>query len=180
MPQRHKRDKIMPKPQGMAAWLVEDAYISDDDLLKMIDSIPREEAEIFRDRISKGGKQSALVWLVTVGSKRVWCAFVGGTPDLKVTRVGQLTLNALARLPGVSPNATVNLSYIRDASRFEPMVGRVLMGAQDGSLVCFLGDVAGVLDGLIFPYMDPMGQVKAGVEVDAAGWPRQWRPLRPQ
>lgn len=168
----------MSKPQGMAAWLVEDAYISDHDLSQIIDLLP--ESEIFRDRVSKGGKQCALVWLVTVGSKRVWCAFVGGTPDMKVTRMGQLTLNALARLLGVAPNATLNMSYIRDASRFEPMVGSVLMGAQHGSIVCFLGDVGGVLDGLIFPYMAPMGHVKAAVEIDAAGWPREWRPLRAQ
>jgi hypothetical protein len=170
----------MPKPEGTIAWLVEDAFIPDDELLKSLPSLPRELALTFRKRIAAGGKQVALVWLVTRGRKRVWCAFAGGSMDsgeLMMTEVGQLTLCALAHLPGLPANAPLILGFISRPERFEPYVGRILSGAPDDSVVCFFGDVAGALDGLPFPYMSPMGQVKAAVEIDDAGWPRHWRPL---
>lgn len=53
----------------------------------------------------------------------------------------------------------------------------MLEQASDQSLICFLGDMVGELDGLDPEYMKPMGLVKAAVEINAAGLPVEWKPI---
>src|SRR5262249_44928324 len=134
--------------------------------------------------LAPGSKAAALVFLVTDGARRLWTAFAGGRSDdktgLLLTEVGQMTLAALTHLPGVPSDSVLNLAFISSAARFDPVVSRVLSSARDRSLVGFIGDMAGELDGLLFPYMEPDGAVKAAVELTAAGWPIEWQPLRPR
>ena len=133
-------------------------------------------------QLAPATKVVALVWLVTNGSRRLWCAFAGGQPDAKqgllLTPVGSMTLAALTGLPGIPCNNALSLAFITSAARFEPMVSRVLSDAPDRSLVCFVGDMSDELDGLAFPYMRPQGSVKAAVELSASGWPVEWKPFK--
>jgi hypothetical protein len=166
------RARTQTRPQHLRSWLVSDAWI------------PPDLVKKYGCPCRPGFKAAAFVFLVTNGPHRLWCAFAGGRADDKagvlLTEVGQMTLAALTHLPGLPPDDTLNLAFISSAARFDPVVGRVLSAAPDRSLVGFIGDMAGALDGLLFPYMKPQGAVKAAVELTAAGWPIEWQPLRPQ
>ncbi len=162
------------KPAGMSTWLVEDAYIAEEELRKHLPDAPAD----LKQHLARGAKPFAVVWLIVIGPKRLWCAFCRGNEKAEMTPVGALTLHALTNLPALpSPKPALNLAYISGPSRFEPMVTRVLSDADDKSLVAFLGDMQGALDGPVFLYMQPQGRVKAAVELTAGGWPVRWIPL---
>jgi hypothetical protein len=168
------------RPDGMTAWLIEDAYIPNDLLLKIINKCSTRNSEIdawLRERIDKGGKHTAWVYLVTLAGKRLWCAFAGGNDELEMTPIGSMTCAALLKLPGVPPKLPLMFAHISRARNFDWFVSRTLMKMPDQSLICFIGDMAGELDALDLEYMKPIGLVKAAVKINAAGWPVEWRPL---
>ena len=172
----------MPKTiQGSTAWLVDDAHIPNDVMLKALDDgiMRTDQAELMRERIAKGGKQNAMVFLVTIGPKRLWCAFVGGSFDgeVLITPIGRLTLAALSSLPGVPGMSPIVICHIASAARLAPVATDVLLNSPDGSLIAFVGDVANELDGIDLEFMSAMGSVKAGVEIDSSGWPIEFCPL---
>lgn len=171
-------------------WLVRDAVIPDDALRHVLEEAEFQpgNGQVVRDQLetarAKNVNMAAIVWLVVMGSKHVWCAFAGASPDrdspygFKFTPAGFLTASALMNLPGISPaEATPVLSRIDSPSRFKPVVDGTLAEAPDRSLIIFMGDVAGALDGLEFKHLPPRGMVNAAVELDGAGWPKEWWPL---
>jgi hypothetical protein len=158
----------------MLSWLIENALIPADVILKAAreGGIPSELA----DRTIRGGKLNALVWLVTLGPKRVYCAFAGLDIAGHLTPAGSLTFGALVSLP-VPDQEPVTLVPIASVAHLLSVVPRTLARVRDCTLVCFLGDVGWELDGHDWDCMDAQGSVRLPVDVNAAGWPLKFKPF---
>jgi hypothetical protein len=173
-----KMNPATRRPHGMTVWLVEDTYISGDPS-EIASMMPADTAQKLRGWLAAGRKMTALVWLVVIGSRRMWCAFCGGDAEARMTPVGAKTLPASTSLPGLpATGLRIDFAFISGPERFEPVVTKVLSAVPDRSLVCFVGYMAGSLDDLVFQYMQPQGKVKAAVELTAGGWPFQWSPYK--
>jgi hypothetical protein len=169
----------MPDSPKIQAWLVEDAWIEDKQILGLADVLPPEEGDVLRKRVAADGKHCSFhIWLITIGPKRLWCSFVGANEKLEYTSpMGSMTMRALAKLPNVPTGGPIMLSYITSAKRFAGHVTSVLSLAEDKSIIVFMGDMAGELDGMELELFQPLGVVKAAVELDAAGWPQEFKPM---
>lgn len=170
--------KIDPQLQKIRAWRVEDARIADDKVLEVAKIVPPAQADFLKQCLAVG-PVGASVYFVTIYHKSFWCAFVGGfvvNKAMQLTPTGSMTLNALMHLPGVAENAPFVLSPIANADRFRPVVLATLSAAADRSRICFFGDMAHELDCMDEELLQPLGSVKAAVELNAAGWPQEWKP----
>lgn len=174
-----------PGVQGGAersAWLIDNALIPPALVRELSETFP-PDGELARRLLHSDARVGAYVWLVTHGRKRNYACFAG--LDLKtqtITPPGQLALGAMLALPDlVTPvdgrKAPAIFASISSLVRLSPVVDHVLGTAPDGERVCFLGDVAGELDGHDWNAMNALGRVRVPVTTNEAGWPVEWRPF---
>jgi len=106
--------------------------------------------------IDHGVKVAAIVLKVTFDHKTFYCCMSGGEmnedkSDFSLTRVGKMTMDALLKLETEKKNPTIVFQEIGIGSiPLDQKVKRVLRKLPSGSKVCFVGDMAGELDGVLF------------------------------
>jgi hypothetical protein len=158
--------------QPWHSWLLENASIPS----SLISDLLADNPELAT--LLKGRTLAALCWLVTTATKCVYTAFAGWSfAAADFTPIRLMTVGALARLPGVAPDARLIVRQIRTVGELPRKIDETVYAAHNGDLLVFVGDVAGELDGHDFAAMRAMGSVKLPVELTAGGWPICWRPF---
>jgi hypothetical protein len=106
-------------------------------------------------------KLKPALYKVTFEHKTFYCCMAGGEvdangEDASLTDIGRFTLNALCRLP--EKDSLIVLQEIkRGTVPLKEKVARTFRTYPSGAKICFVGDIAGALDGVLFDILNVNG-----------------------
>lgn len=93
------------------------------------------------------------VFKTYVGHKWVYCCWAGGKLEMRdakasplVSLIGQGAIEALSNLPGEA-SALIFAEIRLGKTPIQDKVKQAILDAPDGARICFIGDLAGELDG---------------------------------
>ena len=102
-----------------------------------------------------------IVMQTSVGHKTVDCCCSGGqldhaTKEPSFTLIGLGALEALINLPGEA-SALIYAEVRKGRTPVAEKIKQIILDAPPGARICFIGDLAGELDGVLTPALNPSG-----------------------